>query len=111
MADEELEAPEVHAVVVAGTAPGTEAVDVLIAWDDLAEIEAAAATVLEDVREQLGEAPSFAGEVRFFLAPEFVADDPEAISALASRLRLRTALWRTSARRPWAITVIRGLSG
>lgn len=110
MAEEELEAPEVHAVVVAGSRAGTEAVDVLVAWTDLEAIEEIATAVLAQIREELGPADSFAGEVTFYLPPRYVADDPPALAELGLRLTMATMLWRTAAGVPWTVRVLRALA-
>jgi hypothetical protein len=107
---EPLEAPEVHAVVVEGSKAGTEAVDVLIAWTDLEAIEAIATSVLDQLRDELGPAPTFAGEVTFYLPPAYTPDDAPAIARIGLRLKMATMLWRTAEGAPWAIQVVRGLA-
>lgn len=108
--DEALEQPEVHAVVVAGSVPGTEAVDVLVAWHDLEAIEGIAQAVLDQIRDELAPAPTFAGEVTFYLSPDDVPATPETIAKLGLRLTMGTMLWRTQAGKPWTVRVVHGVA-
>lgn len=72
--DEPLDEPWVNAVVVPGSADGTEAVDVLIAWDDLGEIGETARRLLPEVARQMATSERWGGEIRFLLPDEFVPD-------------------------------------
>jgi hypothetical protein len=87
--DEPLDQPQVQAVVVPGTAPDTEAVDVLVIWDDLAGVQDVAKQVLAVGLAEMLVEPRFAGEVRFIVPAEFIPDNRanrRAIAAMTKRL-------------------------
>jgi hypothetical protein len=88
---EPLEAPYVRAVVVPGSQPDTEAVDVLIAWHDLDQIAATARRVLPQVHAMMTDEPRFGGEVTFVVATDFLDEPALEIGAAAAALEQELA--------------------
>lgn len=113
MNDEEpVDAPVIRAVMVAGSAPDTEAVHVLVVWDDLDEASQTVHSLLPQLQKNLGAEPRFGGELTFFLPTEFIDDTKRnraKVQTLENMLRDEASEWRTASGRPWTVTVKLGV--
>jgi hypothetical protein len=110
--DEPLEEPFVRAVVVAGDEPGTEAIHVMIAWDDLEDIERLAQEMLPDVVATACEQERFGGAITFVVPSEFLADTKAnrvALARLEERLVDDATDQETPSGQPIRITVKLGV--
>jgi hypothetical protein len=110
--DDPVESPVIRAVMVAGSAPDTEAVHVLVVWDDLDEACQTVHGLLPQLRKNLETEPRFGGELTFFLPTEFIDDtrrNRNKVQTLQNMLVSEASEWRTASGRSWTVSVKLGV--
>lgn len=103
--DEALDRPFLKALVVPGTMPDTEAVELFVAWVNFDEACRAVAGVLPQAHAQVGLNPKFGGEIVVIVATEFLTPLPPAdeIARLTKKLQDRAA--KLKGKRPVTLTL------